>query len=119
MFQTEYEFTLPRGYVDEAGNRHKNGVMRVATAADEIIPLKDPRVQQNPEYLTIILLSRVTRLENLEQISTNVIEQLFTADFNFLQNMYKTINESDDPVIRVTCPYCGKEFTDTINFKSE
>ncbi len=119
MFQTEYEFTLPRGYVDEAGNRHKNGVMRVATAADEIIPLKDPRVQQNPEYLTIILLSRVTRLENLEQISTNVIEQLFTADLNYLQNMYKTINESDDPVIHVTCPHCGKEFTDTINFKSE
>lgn len=120
MFQTEYEFTLPRGYVDEAGDVHKNGVMRLATAADEIAPLRDPRVQQNPGYLTIILLSRViTRLGNLEQISTNVIEQLFTVDLNFLQNMYQTINESEDPVIHVTCPYCGKEFTDTINFMSE
>lgn len=120
MFQTEYEFTLPRGYVDEAGDVHKNGVMRLATAADEIFPLRDPRVQQNSGYLTIVLLSRViTRLGELEQVTPEVIERLFTADLNFLQNMYQTINESEDSVIHVTCPYCGKEFTDTINFKSE
>lgn len=120
MLQTEYEFTLPRGYVDGAGDVHKNGVMRLATAADEIFPLRDPRVQQNPGYLTIILLSRViTRLGNLEQISTNVIEQLFTADLNFLQNMYQTINELEDPVIHVMCPHCGKEFTETMDFMRE
>lgn len=120
MFQTEYEFTLPKGYVDGAGNLHQKGIMRLATAADEIIPLRDPRVQQNSGYLTIVLLSRViTRLGELEQVTPEVIERLFTADLNFLQNMYQTINESEDSVIHVTCPYCGKEFTDTINFKSE
>lgn len=117
IFQTSYEFTLPKGYRDEAGNIHKSGVMRLATAADEIIPLRDPRVQQNPEYLTVILLSRViTRLGELDQITPEVIEKLFTADLTFLQNMYQMINESGEPVIHVTCPYCGKEFTDTVNF---
>lgn len=120
MFQTEYEFTLPRGYVDEAGDVHKNGVMRLATAADEINIMRDPRVKQNPDYATVILLSRViTRLGRLEQVTPEVIERLYAADLNFLQNMYQTINESEDSVIHVTCPYCGKEFTDTINFKSE
>lgn len=117
MFQTTYEFTLPKGYMDEAGNIHKSGVMRLATAADEIFPLRDSRVQQNPEYLTVILLSRViTKLGNLDQITPEVIEKLFTADLTFLRNMYQTINESEDPMIHVTCPYCGKEFTDTVNF---
>ena len=59
VLQTEYEFTLPRGYVDDAGNLHKTGTMRLATAADEILPLQDPRVQRNPAYLSLILLSRV------------------------------------------------------------
>lgn len=120
MFQTEYEFDLPKGYFDEEGNLHKHGVMRLATAMDEINTMKDPRVKQNPDYATVILLSKViTRLGELDQITSEVIERLFTADLQFLQNMYQTINESEDPVIHVTCPYCGKEFTDTINFKSE
>lgn len=120
MFQTEYEFDLPKGYFDEEGNCHQHGVMRLATAEDEIMPLRDPRVQQNPGYLTIVLLSRViTKLGTLDCVSTKVIERLYSVDFNFLQIMYQTINESEDPVIHVTCPYCGKEFTDTINFKSE
>ena len=118
MFQTEYEFTLPKGYVDKAGNLHQKGIMRLATAADEIIPLRDPRVQQNPGYLTILLLSRVIiRLGELSQVTPEVIERLFSVDLNFLQNMYQTINELEEPVIHVTCPHCGKEFTETINFK--
>lgn len=118
MFQTEYEFTLPKGYIDAQGNIHREGVMRLATAADEIAPMKDSRVQQNSEYLKVIILSRViTRLGTLEQVTPEVIEKLFAMDLNFLQNMYDTINESEEPVIHVTCPHCGREFTDTVNFR--
>lgn len=117
MFQTEYEFTLPKGYVDEAGNVHRSGKMRLATAEDEIVPLKDPRVQQNPGYLTIMLLSRVVvKLGDLDQVTPTVIERLFTADLTFLQNMYQTINESEDSVINVTCPHCGQRFTEVVKF---
>ncbi len=98
-FQTEIEFTLPKGYVDAEGTLHREGVMRLATAADEILPLKDPRVQQNPAYLTVIVLSRVVaRLGSLPDINTKVIEGLFASDLNHLQDVYETFNglESDD-----------------------
>ena len=88
-FKTEYSFTLPRGYVDSDGNIHRTGVMRLANAADEILPLKDPRVQQNPGYLTVLLLSRViTKLGNLPSVDTPVIEGLYTMDLAYLQDMY-------------------------------
>ena len=74
-FQTEFSFTLPRGFVDINGEVHKEGIMRLANAGDEILPLRDPRVQQNPGYLTIILLARVTtKLGTLPAVDTNVIE---------------------------------------------
>jgi hypothetical protein len=93
MFQTEYEFTLPLGYADKEGNVHREGVMRLATAADEILPLKDPRVQSNQAYLIIILLSRViTKLGSLPQINPKIIEELFAADLSFLQEFYNRIN---------------------------
>lgn len=115
--QTVYPFRLPRGYVDEKGEIHRDGEMRLATMADEIMPMNDPRVRQNPEFLTVILLSRVvTRLGTLPVVTPEVIGALYTADANFLQNMYQTINDVEDPVIHVTCPHCGKEFTDTVNF---
>lgn len=110
-FQTEFEFTLPIGYVDEDGNLHKKGVMRLATAADEILPMKDPRVQANPAYLSVIVLSRViTRLGTLEVINTKVIENLFAADFAYLQDFYTRINENGSPNIKTHCPKCGHEF---------
>jgi hypothetical protein len=88
MFQTEYEFALPKGYVDEEGNLHKEGVMRLATAADEILPLKDPRVQQNPAYLSIILLSRVvTKLGDLPAVNPRIIEELFATDLGFARSV--------------------------------
>src|SRR3990172_12351183 len=94
-FQTEFEFALPKGYVDEEGNLHKKGVMRLATAADEILPMKDPRVQSNPAYLTVILLSRViTKLGDLQTINTKTIENLFASDLSFLQDFYRRINEN-------------------------
>ena len=93
--ETEFEFELPRGYVDQNGDVHRRGTMRLATAADEILPLRDPRVQQNYGYLTIILLSRViTRLGTLSSINTRVIENLFTMDLAYLQDLYQRINMS-------------------------
>ena len=91
-FQTEVEFTLPKGYFD-GEMLHKSGVMRLATAADEILPLKDPRVQQNPAYLTIIVLARViTKLGSLSDINTKVIEGLYASDLNYLQRLYERLN---------------------------
>ena len=95
VFQTEVEFMLPKGYLDNEGILHREGVMRLATAADEILPLKDSRVQQNPAYLTVIVLSRVlTRLGSLTDINTKTIERLYASDLNYLQQLYESINGS-------------------------
>jgi hypothetical protein len=97
MFQTEVEFRLPKGYLEEDGGLHRDGVMRLATAADEILPLKDPRVQQNPAYLTIIVLARViTRLGAVPSINTKVVEGLFASDLSYLQTLYERLNGDDD-----------------------
>ena len=107
--QTEYPFTLPHGYADEEGSLHREGVMRLATAYDEIAPMKDPRVQANPGYLVIILLSRViNRLGDLEYINPKVIEGLFAADLAFLQDLYRHINENGHNQMSVSCPHCDK-----------
>jgi hypothetical protein len=96
-FQTEIEFELPKGYVDEAGTLHRRGAMRLATAADEILPLRDPRVQQNEAYLTVIVLARViTRLGSLPDIHTGVIEGLYASDLAYLQRLYERFNGSED-----------------------
>lgn len=116
-FQTEYEFELPRGYVDQNGEVHKKGVMRLATAADEIMPLRDPRVQQNPGYLTIVLLSRVvTKLGTLQAINNRIIENLFTIDMAFLQDLYQRINMQEIPAYKVVCPHCQKAFDLPLDF---
>nr|DAK55567.1 MAG TPA: baseplate protein [Caudoviricetes sp.] len=116
-FQTEYEFTLPRGYLDNSGTLHKEGVMRLATAADEILPLKDPRVQQNPGYLTVILLARViTRLGGLPAVDTRVIENLYTADLAYLQDLYEKVNSMEAPSYKTVCPRCSQEITVPVNF---
>lgn len=112
MLQTEVEFTLPCGYPDEDGTLRRNGIMRRATAADEILPLGDPRVAKNPAYLIIILLSRVvTRLGELEgaAITPKVVESLYASDVAHLQNLYNTINRLDD-IPQVTCPHCRQTF---------
>jgi hypothetical protein len=120
VLQTEYDFVLPLGYVDEDGTLHKEGNMRLATAADEILPMKDPRVQNNPAYLTVILLSRVvTRLGGLQAINTRVIEELFTADFAYLQEMYNRINQNGSNSIKAVCPKCEHNFDVEINFLGE
>jgi hypothetical protein len=96
-FQTEIEFELPKGYVDDGGTLHRRGTMRLATAADEILPLRDPRVQQNEAYLAVIVFARViTRLGSLAEVSTNVIEGLFASDLAHLQRLYERFNSADD-----------------------
>lgn len=109
--QTEFPFKLPRGYVDAEGNVHRDGAMRLATAFDEVGPMKDPRVQANPGYLVIILFSRViTRLGDLTSINPKVIEGLFSADLAFLQDFYRRINESGHSRVAVTCLHCDAQF---------
>lgn len=98
MIQTEFEFTLPKGYLDEEGNLHRKGVMRLARAIDEIVPLRDPRVKSNPAYATILILSRViTRLGALESVTPMMMENLFAVDLNYLQKFYRQINELEPP----------------------
>lgn len=116
---TQYEFDLPKGYVDSAGEVHRHGVMRLATAADEILPMRDPRVVQNPGYLTIILLSRViVSLGSVSNIDPRVVERFYSADLAFLQNMYQTINSVEPIVNTCVCPECGHKFDEEINFTS-
>lgn len=110
-FVTEFEFILPKGYIDATGTVHRNGTMRLATAADEILPLKDPRVVSNAAYLVVILFSRVvTRLGSLEAINPKVIEGLFAADLAYLQDFYNRINGNETLKIAVVCPQCNHAF---------
>jgi hypothetical protein len=111
MLQTEFTFTLPMGYADPEGNLHREGKMRLATAFDEIAPLKDPRVQSNPAYLLVILLARViTRLGSLEHINPKLIESLYAADLAYLQDLYGRINSNGHNRVRAQCPYCDRPF---------
>lgn len=110
-FKTEFPFTLPKGYIDSEGNLHRTGVMRLATAKDEIIPLQDYRVQNNRAYLVIILLSRViSKLGELRMVDTDVIENLFSTDLAYLQEFYRRINEEGAPLVHAKCPSCQHEF---------
>jgi hypothetical protein len=106
---TEVEFELPKGYVDAGGNLHRSGTMRLATAADEIYPLKDPRVRNWPAYLIVILLSRVvTRLGTLTDVSPGVIEGLFSEDLAHLQDLYNRLNGLGPRTATLECPHCGR-----------
>jgi hypothetical protein len=109
--RTEYQFTLPRGYVDENGDLHRGGVMRLATTLDEIQPLRDVRVQANQAYLPVLLLSRViTRLGSLRSVTPATIERMFAADFAYLQQLYMRINEPGGALAETECPDCGSRF---------
>ncbi len=116
-FLTEYSFVLPRGYLDKNGILHREGTMRLANAGDEILPMKDPRVQQNPSYLTIILLTRViTCLGSLPSVDTRVIENLYTMDLAYLQDLYQRINTMESPGYQTVCPHCGQTVEVPVNF---
>lgn len=110
MLATEFDFELPKGYVDTEGNLHRKGIMRLATAADEIYPLKDPRVQNWPAYLIVILLARVvTKIDGLAEVNPGVIEGLFSEDLAFLQDLYNRVNGLSRQVVATKCPHCGRE----------
>jgi len=114
---TQVNFELPKGYVDENGQVHKSGIMRLANAADEIIPMNDPRVKLNPAYLSILILERVvTKLGNLPKVDHKVIENLFTADMAYLQDLYQKINAIEPQEITVVCPKCGHKFITNVPF---
>jgi hypothetical protein len=109
--KTEYAFTLPKGYVDAGGQVHREGTMRLATARDEIEPLRDVEVRQNEAYLTVLLLARVvTRLGEVTDVTPEVVEGLYAADFDHLQRLYERINTDGEAVGSVTCPNCSQAF---------
>jgi len=111
MLQTEFEFTLPRGYIDRTGNLHRTGVMRLATALDEVEPLQDTRARANEAYLSILLLSRVLiRLGDLSPVTPAIIEGLFASDFSYLQELYVRLNDAGSHVVETQCPACGTRF---------
>lgn len=112
--RTEFDFELPRGYLDPSGVLHKTGTMRLATARDELVPLYDDKVRTNPAYLTVVLLSRViTRLGNLvdDEVRASVVENFFASDLAFLQDLYRRINTEGHSRAAVKCPTCGERFT--------
>lgn len=109
--RTEFAFELPRGYVDDEGKVHHSGVMRLATARDELIPLRDDRVRENSAFLTVVLLARViTRIGDITDVHAGVIENLFASDLAFLQDMYRRINSEGHTRAGVACPECGHSF---------
>lgn len=109
--RTEFPFVLPRGYVDESGTVHRSGVMRLATARDELVPLRDDRVRENPAYLSVVLLARIiTRLGTIEDIHAGIVEDLFASDLAFLQDLYKRVNAEGHTRAAVTCPSCRHNF---------
>ncbi len=110
--RTEFPFELPRGYVDGSGTVHRDGVMRLATARDELIPLHDDRVRENPAWLTVVLLARViTRLGTIDDVHAGIVENLFASDLAFLQDLYRRINQEGHTRAAVTCPNCQHGFT--------
>ncbi|MBW4721124.1 hypothetical protein KZQ38_28425 [Saccharothrix sp. SC076] len=109
--RTEFNFELPRGYVDDAGVVHRTGAMRLATARDELVPLRDDRVRENSAYLTVVLLARVvTRIGTVTDVHAGVVENLFASDLAFLQDMYRRINSEGHTRAAVRCPECGHGF---------
>ena len=110
--RTEFAFVLPRGYVDSSGRVHRDGVMRLATARDELVPLHDDRVRENPAYLTVVLLARViTRIGSITDVHPGLVENLFATDLAFLQDLYRQVNQEGHTRAAVTCPACHHEFT--------
>jgi hypothetical protein len=111
LLRTSFAFTLPRGYVDGSGTVHRDGVMRLATARDELVPLRDDRVRENPAYLTVVLLARViTRIGEVDDVHAGIIENLFASDLAFLQDLYRRVNQEGHTHAAVTCPSCQHEF---------
>jgi hypothetical protein len=112
VLRTEFEFRLPYGYVDGAGTVHRDGVMRLATARDELVPLHDERVRENPAYLTVVLVARViTRLGTITDVHPGIVENMFASDVAFLQDLYRRVNQEGHTRAAVACPACQHQFS--------
>lgn len=109
--RTEVAFTLPVGLEDARGAVHRDGVMRLATARDELEPLRDAAVRSHAAYLSVLLLARtVTRIGTITEITPELVERLYAADFDHLQRVYERVNAGGDAVGVVGCPHCGRDF---------
>jgi hypothetical protein len=112
VLRTEFDFELPRGYLDGDGVLHRSGTMRLATARDELLPLYDERVQENAAFTTVVLLGRViTSLGTVPAITSTMVENMFASDVAFLQDFYRRINAEGHTRVAVTCPECTHRFT--------
>lgn len=110
--RTEFDFVLPRGYVDASGTLHRSGVMRLATARDELLPLHDDRVRENPAYLSVVLLARVIeRVGTITDVHAGIVENMFASDLAFLQDLYRRVNSEGHTRAGVTCPSCKHDFS--------
>jgi hypothetical protein len=120
MLATEFDFTLPRGLVDTNGEVHRSGIMRLATAKDEIAIQKDPRAQTGDAYSALVMFSRViTRLGTLSTVTPDLLENLFTPDFSYLQEFYNRINQQGTAEIPVHCPACSHSFKTELTLTGE
>ena len=117
---TEFNFILPRGLVDDRGGVHRQGVMRLATAKDELYVQKDSRVQQDSAYGVLVMLSRViTRLGSISSITPELLEELFTRDLAYLREFYNRINQQGNAYLPVQCPQCSSQFNVELSLSGE
>jgi hypothetical protein len=118
--QTEFDFALPRGLVDNRGHVQRKGVMRLATARDEMAAHKDRRAKDNPPYRTLVLLAQViTRLGSLCAVTPELLEGLFSRDLAYLREFYNRINQQGDAQIPTECPECSAQFAVEIALSGE
>ncbi|MGH8001657.1 MAG: phage tail assembly protein [Brasilonema sp.] len=117
---TEFAFTLPRGLIDAQNRVHRHGVMRLATAKDEILVQKEPKVQENPAYGVLVMLSRViTRLGSFNQVNSDLLEELILPDISYLRELYNRINQQGNALIPTQCPHCNTEFSVKLKLAGE
>ena len=117
---TEFNFILPRGLVAPQGGIHRQGVMRLATAKDEIYVQKDSRVQRDPAYGVLVMLSRVIiQLGSLSSVTPELLEELFTRDLAYLREFYNRINQQGNAYISVECPQCNSQFSAELSLSGE
>lgn len=118
--RTEFDFTLPRGLIDSQNRVHRHGVMRLATAKDEIFVQKQRKVQDNPAYAVLVMLSQViTRLGSLNSVSPDLLEELVILDIAYLREFYNQVNQQGNAYIPAHCPNCNTQFKVEIELAGE
>lgn len=117
---TEFSFTLPRGYIDATERVHRHGVMRLATAKDEIMVQQERIVQENSAYGALVMLSRViSRLGSLNSVTPEQLEGLVLQDISYLREFYNRVNQQGNTHIPTQCPHCDAEFNMRLELAGE